>query len=65
MRGEAAGAALDRVIGRDERVCRLDGLEFHEENGDVCPAGWEPGDAGMKADPAGVAAYLAEHADKL
>jgi hypothetical protein len=63
VRGEAAGPALDRVIGRDERVCRLDGLEFHEENGDVCPAGWTPGAAGLHA--AGAASSLAEHADKL
>jgi peroxiredoxin (alkyl hydroperoxide reductase subunit C) len=57
----------DLPLGRnmDELVRLVDALQFHEENGDVCPAGWTPGDAGMKADPAGVAAYLAEHADKL
>jgi peroxiredoxin 2/4 len=40
-------------------------LQFHEEHGEVCPAGWKKGDAGMKANPAGVAAYLAENAGKL
>lgn len=57
----------DLPLGRnmDELIRLVDALQFHEENGDVCPAGWTPGDAGMKADPAGVAAYLAEHADKL
>ncbi|RMH36342.1 MAG: peroxiredoxin, partial [Gammaproteobacteria bacterium] len=31
----------------------------------VCPAGWQKGKKGMKADPQGVAEYLAEEADKL
>ncbi|MCL5271835.1 MAG: peroxiredoxin, partial [Gammaproteobacteria bacterium] len=36
-----------------------------EEHGEVCPAGWKKGDAGMKASPQGVAAYLAEHSESL
>ena len=43
----------------------VDALQFFEENGEVCPAGWHKGEKGMKADAAGVAAYLAEQADKL
>jgi peroxiredoxin 2/4 len=54
-------------LGRnvDEALRLVDALQFHEEHGEVCPAGWSKGKAGMKADPAGVAAYLAEHAAAL
>jgi peroxiredoxin (alkyl hydroperoxide reductase subunit C) len=31
----------------------------------VCPAGWKPGEAGMKPSPEGVAEYLGEHAGAL
>jgi len=43
----------------------VDALQFHEEHGEVCPAGWNKGDAGMSANPAGVAEYLSQNADKL
>ena len=43
----------------------IDALQFNEEHGEVCPAGWNKGDKGMKADTKGVAEYLAENADKL
>ncbi len=54
-------------LGRnvDEALRLVDALQFHEEHGEVCPAGWQKGKAGMKADPAGVAAYLAEHSKAL
>ncbi|NNL67011.1 MAG: peroxiredoxin C [Myxococcales bacterium] len=54
-------------LGRnvDEMVRMVDALQFHEENGEVCPAGWNKGDAGMQADRDGVASYLASNADKL
>lgn len=39
--------------------------KFFEENGEVCPAGWKKGDAGMNANPKGVAEYLSNHAEKL
>ncbi|MDX1454368.1 MAG: peroxiredoxin [Gammaproteobacteria bacterium] len=57
----------DDPIGRniDEIIRTVDALQFWEENGDVCPAGWQKGDAGMKANPEGVADYLAKSADKL
>ena len=37
-------------LGRnvDEALRMLDALIFHEENGEVCPANWEPGKEGMK-----------------
>lgn len=54
-------------LGRnvDEMLRMVDALQFHETNGEVCPAGWNKGDKGMKADAAGVASYLSESADKL
>lgn len=54
-------------LGRniDEMIRMIDALQFTEENGEVCPAGWQDGDKGMTASPDGVAEYLAEEADKL
>ena len=40
-------------------------LHFHEEHGEVCPAGWHEGDSGMKDTPDGVADYLKDHAEEL
>lgn len=57
----------DLPLGRniDELLRLVDALQFHAEHGDVCPAGWQKGDAGMKASPAGVANYLKDNAGKL
>ncbi len=57
----------DLPIGRnmDELIRLVDAIQFHEEHGDVCPAGWQKGDAGMKPSGDGVADYLANHSDKL
>jgi peroxiredoxin 2/4 len=57
----------DLPIGRnvDETLRTVDALIFHQEHGEVCPAGWKDGDKGMIASPEGVAAYLAENASKL
>jgi len=57
----------DLPLGRnvDEMLRMIDALQFHEEHGEVCPAGWNKGDKGMVADTAGVASYLAEEASKL
>ena len=54
-------------LGRnvDDMLRMVDALQFHEQHGEVCPAGWQKGDKGMKADAEGVAAYLAEAAGKL
>lgn len=54
-------------LGRevDEMLRMVDALQFFEENGEVCPAGWHKGDAGMKADAEGVAEYLSSHAQDL
>ncbi|MTI13544.1 peroxiredoxin [Sansalvadorimonas verongulae] len=57
----------DLPLGRnmDELIRLVDALQFHEEHGEVCPAGWSKGDKGMNASPEGVAAYLADESDKL
>jgi len=57
----------DLPLGRnvDEMLRMIDALQFHEEHGEVCPAGWNKGDKAMVADAEGVAAYLASEADKL
>ena len=54
-------------LGRDvdEMLRLVDALQFHEQHGEVCPAGWKKGDKGMKATAEGVASYLAENAAKL
>jgi peroxiredoxin (alkyl hydroperoxide reductase subunit C) len=57
----------DLPLGRnvDEMLRMIDALQFTEEHGEVCPAGWTKGDKGMKATTSGVAEYLADNADKL
>jgi peroxiredoxin (alkyl hydroperoxide reductase subunit C) len=57
----------DLDIGRsvEETLRLVDALQFTEEHGEVCPAGWNKGQSGMKADAKGVASYLADHATKL
>lgn len=57
----------DLPLGRnvDEALRMVDALQFFEEHGEVCPAGWNRGDEGMKADAAGVAKYLKKNAGKL
>lgn len=57
----------DLPLGRniDEALRMVDALNFHEEHGEVCPAGWNKGKKGMKASAKGVAEYLAEHAKGL
>ncbi len=57
----------DLPLGRDidEMLRVIDALQFTEEHGEVCPAGWKKGAAGMKANPQGVADYLASHAKEL
>lgn len=54
-------------LGRDidEMLRVVDALQFTEQHGEVCPAGWNKGKAGMKANTAGVAEYLAQNAGQL
>ncbi|CAD7286251.1 MULTISPECIES: peroxiredoxin [Campylobacter] len=57
----------DLPLGRnvDEMIRMVDTMLFTNEHGEVCPAGWNKGDAGMKPNTAGVADYLSHNADKL
>lgn len=57
----------DLPLGRDidEMLRMVDALQFHEEHGEVCPAGWKKGKAGMNASTEGVAKYLTENAAAL
>ena len=57
----------DLPLGRnvDEMLRMVDALQFTEAHGEVCPAGWSKGKAGMKGSTAGVAEYLAQHAKDL
>ena len=50
-------------LGRDvnEALRMVDALQYFEENGEVCPANWQKGDAGMNASFDGVADYLSKH----
>ena len=54
-------------LGRevDEMLRLVEALQFTEEHGEVCPAGWRKGKAGMKPTAEGVASYLAEHSSEL
>jgi len=54
-------------LGRnvDEMLRVVDALQFTEEHGEVCPAGWQPGDAGMKPTAEGVSDFLSKHGQKL
>ena len=54
-------------LGRniDEMIRMVDALQFTEQHGEVCPAGWNKGKEGMKASTQGVTDYLAKHAEAL
>ena len=57
----------DLPLGRnvDEMLRMVDALDFHEKHGEVCPAGWQEGQAGMTPSAEGVASYLSENASGL
>jgi peroxiredoxin (alkyl hydroperoxide reductase subunit C) len=57
----------DLPLGRniEEAIRMVDSLKFFQENGEVCPAGWNKGKEGMKANSKGVAKYLANNAESL
>jgi peroxiredoxin (alkyl hydroperoxide reductase subunit C) len=57
----------DLPLGRnvDEAIRMVDALKFHEEHGEVCPAGWRKGEEGMKPTAEGVASYLQKKAANL
>jgi peroxiredoxin (alkyl hydroperoxide reductase subunit C) len=57
----------DLPLGRniDEMLRMVDTMQFTDEFGEVCPAGWQKGDEGMKATTKGVAEYLSKHEEEL
>lgn len=69
---DKTGTVMHQVVnmlplGRniDEMIRMVDALQFFEAHGEVCPAGWNKGKPGMKASTAGVAEFLAGHAQDL
>ncbi len=50
----------DLPLGRniDEMLRMIDALQFTEEHGEVCPAGWKAGEKAMIPTAEGVASYL-------
>jgi len=54
-------------LGRniDEMLRMVDALQFTEEHGEVCPAGWKEGKAAMSPDSDGVASFLSKNARRL
>jgi peroxiredoxin 2/4 len=57
----------DLPLGRniDEMIRMVDAMQFTDEHGEVCAAGWMKGDEGMKATTEGVAEYLTKNEDNL
>jgi peroxiredoxin (alkyl hydroperoxide reductase subunit C) len=56
----------DLALGRnvDEVLRMLDALRFHEKKGEVCPANWNEGEAGIPPTAEGVVDYLSRFAKK-
>lgn len=54
-------------LGREaeEMLRMIDALQYCEQHGEVCPAGWHKGETAMKPTSKGVADYLAEHSKEL
>ena len=57
----------DLPLGRniDEMLRLIDALDFHNEHGEVCPAGWNKGKDGMKPSHDGMKKYVSENAKSL
>jgi peroxiredoxin (alkyl hydroperoxide reductase subunit C) len=57
----------DEPFGRnmDDIVRTVEAIQFFEEHGQVCPAGWQTGKDGMTNTPEGVASYLGDNAGDL
>jgi len=53
----------DLPVGRnvDEVLRLVQAFQFTDVHGEVCPAGWRPGDDTMKPDPNGSKAYFQKH----
>lgn len=57
----------DLPLGRniDELLRLIDALQYHEKHGEVCQAGWNKGDTGIKPTEAGIAEFLGERSGNL
>ena len=57
----------DLPLGRniDEMLRMVDALDFTEEHGEVCPAGWKEGKDAMTPSSDGVAGFLSKNARRL
>jgi len=57
----------DLPLGRniDEMLRLIDALDFHTKHGDVCPAGRNKGEDGMKPSHEGMKDYVSKNANKL
>lgn len=55
----------DLPLGRsvDETLRMVDALNFHEANGEVCPANWNSSKTGLKATAEDIAQYLGTHSN--
>ncbi len=53
----------DMPLGRsvDEALRMVDALQYHEKNGEVCPANWSEGKDAITASTDGIADYLSKH----
>lgn len=53
----------DLPVGRsvDETLRLVQAFQFTDKHGEVCPAGWKPGDDTMKPDPDGSKEYFKRH----
>jgi len=54
----------DLPVGRsvDETLRLVQAFQFTDKHGEVCPAGWQPGDDTMKPDPKGSQEYFSKSA---
>ncbi len=57
----------DLPLGRniDELLRLIDALQYHEKHGEVCQAGWNKGDTGIKPTEEGIAEFLGEKSTNL
>lgn len=57
----------DLPIGRDidELLRIVDAVQFTDEHGEVCPAGWKKGQIAMKPSTEGMTSYLSENSESL
>lgn len=57
----------DLPLGRniDELLRLVDAWQYHESHGEVCQAGWNKGDIGIKPTEKGIAEFLGAKSDEL